>query len=61
MSDTTYSDRLVAMLPTGALDLVKTASRRQYRKPSEYVRQAVLKQLEADGLCLVPGGGKRAA
>jgi hypothetical protein len=58
---TAYSDRLVAMLPTGANDLIKTAASRQYRKPSEYVREALLRQLEADGLCLIPGSRKDAA
>jgi hypothetical protein len=58
---TAYSDRLTAMLPSGALDLVKTAARRECRKPSEWVRHAVLRQLEADGFCLLPDGGKRAA
>jgi hypothetical protein len=61
MSDTTYSDRLVAMMPSGCNDLIKAAARRECRKPSEWVRQAVLRQLEADGLCLIPGGDKRAA
>jgi hypothetical protein len=61
MSDTTFSDRQVTLLPRGCNDLIKTAAKRQYRKPSEYVRSAVLRQLEADGYCLLPDGDKRAA
>jgi hypothetical protein len=62
MNDKTeYRDRLVAMMPTGANDLIKTASRRQYRKPSEYVREAVLQKLLADGFCLIPDGGHKKA
>jgi hypothetical protein len=62
MNDTTeYGDRLTAMLPSGAKDLIRAAASRQYRKPSEYVREAILRQLENDGLCLIPGGGKKAA
>jgi hypothetical protein len=62
MNDTTaYGDRLVAMMPTGANDLIKVAARRQYRKPSEYVREAVLRKLVDDGFCLLPDGDKRAA
>jgi hypothetical protein len=57
MSDTfSYNDRLVAMMPSGTSDLVKTASRRQCRKPSEYIREAVIHKLESDGYCLVPAG-----
>jgi hypothetical protein len=61
MNDTTYGDRLVAMMPSGANDLVKTAARRQYRKPSEYVREAVMQKLVQDGFCLLPSDGKKVA
>jgi hypothetical protein len=64
MNDTTeFSDRQVTLLPRGCNDLIKTAARRAYIKPSAYVRQAVLRKLEADGFCLLPDGGdtRRAA
>jgi hypothetical protein len=57
MKDTTeFTDRQVTLLPTGCNDLIKTASRRQYKRPSQYVRKAILARLEADGFCLLPDG-----
>jgi hypothetical protein len=54
MSDTTeFSDRQVTMLPRGANDLIKTAANRQFKRPSQYVREAVLTKLLADGFCLI--------
>ncbi len=54
MNDTTnFSDRQVTLLPAGANDLIRTAARRQYKRPSQYVREAVLRKLEADGFCLI--------
>jgi hypothetical protein len=62
MSDTTaYGDRLVAMMPTGANELIKTVAKRQYRKPSEYVREAVLQKLVQDGFCLLPANNEKVA
>ena len=54
MNDTTaFTDRQVTLLPRGCNDLIKTAAKRQYKRPSQYVREAVLSRLEADGLCPV--------
>jgi hypothetical protein len=58
---TTFTDRQVTLLPAGANDLIKTASRRRSKKPSEYVREAILAKLEADGLWLLPDGTNRRA
>jgi hypothetical protein len=58
---TEYKDRLVAMLPSGCNDLIKTAARRECRKPSEWVRHAVLRQLENDGYCLIPANNEKVA
>jgi hypothetical protein len=56
-----FSDRYLASLPRGTVDLVKTAAQRKFTKPSEYVRQAILARLEQDGLCPMPDSPKKAA
>jgi hypothetical protein len=62
MNDMHYTDRCVVLMPSGASDLIKTVSRRRSKKPSEYVREAILARLEADGLWLLPDGtGRKAA
>jgi hypothetical protein len=59
-----FTDKQVTMLPRGCNDLLKIAASRQYKRPSQYCREAVLRQLEADGFnlgyCLVPDGQKAA-
>jgi hypothetical protein len=60
-NESLFTDRLTAMMPTGANELIKTAARRQSRKPSEWVRHAVLSQLEADGYCLIPSNNEKVA
>jgi hypothetical protein len=61
MNDTTFSDRQVTLLPRGCNDLIKTAASRQFKRPSQYVREAVLRKLVEDGFCLLPDGGQKAA
>jgi hypothetical protein len=61
MNDRTeFTDRCVTHLPSGANDLVRLAAKRQFKRPSQYIRESVLHQLEADGLVLMPQGPKAA-
>jgi hypothetical protein len=61
VNTTAFTDRQVTLLPSGCNDLIKTASRREFKRPSQYVREAILARLEADGLWLLPDGTNRRA
>jgi hypothetical protein len=50
----TFPDRQVTLLPAGANDLIKVAAKREFKRPSQWVREAVLEKLARDGLCLLP-------
>jgi hypothetical protein len=45
-----FSDKLVARCPTALVERVDEAAAVKLMKPSEYVRRAVLRALEADGI-----------
>ena len=62
MNDTTaFTDRQVTVLPAGTNDLLKMASRREFKRPSQLVRELILAGLESKGFCLVPDGTNRRA
>jgi hypothetical protein len=54
MNDMRFTDRMFLQLPSGTNDLLKTVARRRFTKPSEFVRQAILKALAEEGVCLAP-------
>jgi hypothetical protein len=62
MNDTTeFSDRQTTLLPRGTNDLLKLAAQRQYKRPSQYVREIILQKLVEDGFCLIPTNNQKVA
>jgi hypothetical protein len=51
-----YPERLTLRVPRGLPHAIEAAARSQLTSPSEYVRRAVLKALNADGIRLKGNG-----
>ena len=47
-----FVEKTVVLLPEGANDALKIAFGRKFKRSAQYVREAVLATLEADGFCL---------
>ena len=56
-TDTTirFPERLRLRTPAGLHAAVEAAARQRHTSPSEWARQAILRSLEAEGLCLKDG------
>lgn len=50
---TKHSEQLNLKVPEEIIEGMKAASRKRLMSNSEYVRQAIIAQLERDGICLV--------
>jgi hypothetical protein len=58
MKDREFEDQITLKVPERFSDVLKTAARRRLTSKSQYVREAVLRKLEA-GFCLLPDGDNR--
>ena len=56
-----FVEKTIVLLPEGANQALKAASSKKFLRPAQYVREAVLARLEADGICLVPSNLTSAA
>ena len=54
MRTTTYSEQMNLKVPAEIVEAMKTASRRRLMSKSEYIRQAIVVQLERDGIRPIP-------
>ena len=50
MRDTTYKRQFNLNLPEQIVEAMRAAARRRLMSRSEYIRQAIMKQLEQDGI-----------
>jgi len=50
-----FPERKAVRVPAGLLEAVEGAARRQFTSPSEWARQALLRSLAAEGVCLCDG------
>jgi hypothetical protein len=53
MRNTKRSEQLNLKVAGEIIEGIKTASRSKFMSNSEYIRQAIVAQLERDGICLV--------
>jgi metal-responsive CopG/Arc/MetJ family transcriptional regulator len=49
-----FNKQLIVKVPESLDEVVREAARRNYKTRSEYIRTAIIAQLERDGLCAVP-------
>jgi hypothetical protein len=49
-----FVEKTMVLLPEGANEALKEVSAKKFKRPAQYVREAILARLETDGICLVP-------
>lgn len=47
-----YPDRFQVRVPRGLRSAIKAAADKRYTSPAEWARQALLRELAAEGVCL---------